>query len=77
MSDVPFHAAHFEAYFAPTSRSRMTKFFRASESLGESAGKKWSHNLPFLFIFADFALQNIVETTLPDGIETSGLRAYR
>ena len=22
--------------------------------------------------FADFALQNIVETTLPDGLETSG-----
>ena len=24
-------------------------------------------------VFADFALQNIVETTLPDGLETSGL----
>ena len=29
------------------------------------------------FFFADFALQNIVETTLPDGLETSGRRAYR
>jgi hypothetical protein len=28
------------------------------------------------FFFADFALQNMVETTLPDGIETSGQRAY-
>ena len=28
-------------------------------------------------IFADFALQNKVETTLPDGLETSGWRAYR
>ena len=27
--------------------------------------------------FADFALQNMVETTLPDGLETSGRRAYR
>jgi hypothetical protein len=24
--------------------------------------------------FADFALQNMVETTLPDGLETSGRR---
>ena len=29
------------------------------------------------FFFADFALQNMVETTLPDGLETSGQRAYR
>ena len=28
-------------------------------------------------VFADFALQNMVETTLPDGLETSGLRAFR
>ena len=26
---------------------------------------------------ADVALQNMVETTLPDGLETSGRRAYR
>ena len=26
---------------------------------------------------ADFALQNMVETTFPDGLETSGQRAYR
>ena len=26
--------------------------------------------------FADFALQNMVETTLPDGTETSGRRVY-
>ena len=41
--DVPFHVLDFEAYFAPTSRSRMSKFFRDSESLGKSNGKKWSH----------------------------------
>ena len=29
------------------------------------------------FLFADFALQNMVETTLPDGLETSGQRSYR
>ena len=29
------------------------------------------------FVVADFALQNMVETTLPDGLETSGQRAYR
>ena len=27
--------------------------------------------------FADFALQNMVETTLPDGLDTSGRRVYR
>ena len=27
--------------------------------------------------FADFTLQNMVETTLPDGLKTSGRRAYR
>jgi hypothetical protein len=30
-----------------------------------------------LYFLADFALQNMVETTLPDGLETSGQRAYR
>ena len=36
----PFHVVDFEAYFAPTSQSRMSKIFRDSESLGKSAGKK-------------------------------------
>ena len=27
--------------------------------------------------FADLALQNMMETTLPDGLETSGQRVYR
>ena len=30
-----------------------------------------------VFFFADFALQNMVETTLPGGLETSGQRVYR
>ena len=30
-----------------------------------------------LVFFADFALQNMVETTLPNGLETSGRRVYR
>ena len=29
------------------------------------------------FFFADFTLQNMVKTTLPDGLETSGQRVYR
>ena len=74
----------FNGLFAPTSRSRMSNIFRDSESLGKSNGKKWSHIQTFLFgsglksprkkkfFFADFALQNMVETTLPDGLETSG-----
>ena len=60
------------------------------ESLGKSSGKKWSHIWTFLFenclksprkkkkcFLADFALQNMVETTLTDGLETSGRRGYR
>ena len=87
---VPFRVVYFEAYFAPTSRNRMSKIFRYLESLGKSAGKKWSQNWTFLlgsglklprkkkfFFFTDFALQNMVETTLPDGLETSGRRVYR
>ena len=34
---VPFHVGFFEAYYAPSSRNRMTKMFRDSESLGKSA----------------------------------------
>ena len=61
----------------------MTKIFRDSESLGKSAGNKWSQNGTFVLgsglelLIADFALQNMVETTLPDGLETSGRRVYR
>ena len=29
------------------------------------------------FFFDDFTLQNMAETTLPDGLETSGQRAHR
>jgi hypothetical protein len=56
---------------------------------GKSNGKKWSQIGTFFFrsgikspkknsfFLADFALQNKVETTLPDGLETSGPWAYR
>ena len=79
----------FQRLFAPTSWSRMSNIFRDLESFGKSNGKKWSRIWTFLFesclkssrnffcFFADFALQNMVETTLPDGLETSGQRAYR
>ena len=74
---------------APTSGSRMSNIFRDLESLGKSNGKKmvadwnilvwkWSKiaaQYKKMFFFADFALQNMVETTLPDGLETSGQRA--
>ena len=59
------------------------------QSIGKSNGKKWSQIWEFLFesclkstrkknivFFADLALQNMVETTLPDGLETSGRRVY-
>ena len=85
----PFHVLDFEAYFAPISRSRMSKICRASESLGKSAGRKGSQNWTFLLgsclksprkkkvFFSWFSLQNMVETPLPHGIENSGRRAYR
>ena len=75
--DIPF-----KRLFAPTSRSRMSNLFRDSESLGKSNGKKWSEIWTFLFESnlksprKNFALQNKVETMLPDGLETSGRRAY-
>ena len=80
----------FNGLFALTSRSRMSNIFRDSESLGKCNGKKWSHIQTFLFgsglksprekkffLCADFALQNMLKTTLPDGLETSGRRVYR
>ena len=41
---------------------------------------KWSKiaaRKKVFFVVADFALQNMVETTLPDELETSGQRVYR
>ena len=73
---VRFHVLDFEAYFAPTSQSWMSKFFRdlcwkeVVSELNIFVGK-WSK------IAADFALQNMVETTLPDELETSGRNVYR
>ena len=80
----------FNGLFAPTSSSGMSNIFRDSESLGKSNGKKWSHIRIFLFesglksprkkkffLCADFALQNMLETTLTDGLEASGQRVYR
>ena len=71
----------FKRLFTPTSRSWMSNIFRDSECLGkrfEIFVWKWSkiakqRKIVFL---ADFALQNKVETTIPDGLETSGQRAY-
>ena len=82
---VPFRVVYFEAYFAPTSRSRMSKLFRDSESLGKSAGKKWSQNWTFLlgsglklphkkkfFLFADFALFCLEELVWSPSYYTRG-----
>ena len=40
---------------------------------------KWSKIAAqnIFFVVADFTLQNMVETTLPDGLETPGRKAYR
>ena len=79
----------FKLLFAPTSWSQLSNIFRDSESLEKSSEKKWSQIWTFLFgsglkspktkqvFLADFALHNMVETTLPDEFETSGRRAYR
>ena len=79
----------FKCLFAPTFQSRMSNIIKDSESLGKSNGKKWSQIWTFLFesclksprkksffFLADFAWQNMVETKLPNGLETSGWRAY-
>ena len=77
-------SVHFWGTVAPTSWNRMSNIFRDSESLGKSSGNKWSQIWTFLFENclksprrADFALQKMLETTLPDGLQTSGRRAYR
>ena len=75
----------FKHLFSPTSQSRMSNIFRDSESLGKNKGNKWSQMRIFLFgsglkspqKMADFALQNMVETTLHNGLETSGQYEYR
>ena len=79
----------FKRLFAPTYRSRMSNIFRDLELLGKSNGKsglRLEHCCLEVvlncqtkkknFFWADFALQKKVETTLLDGLETSGQRAY-
>ena len=78
----------FNGLFAPTSRSQMSNIFLRFGILGEKYWKevashlnifvwKWSKvaSQKKVYFFADFALQNMVETRLPDGLETSGQRA--
>ena len=67
----------------------MSQIFRDSESSGKSAGNSglgiehfcWEVVLNCcvkkFFFFADYALQNMMETMLPNGLETSGQRVYR
>ena len=70
---APFHVVYFEAYFAPTSRSRMSEFGILGEKCWKEVVSEWTIFVGMWskiaaqkkFLFADFALQNIVETTLP------------
>ena len=78
----------FNCLFAPTSQSHMSNIFKDSESFRKSNEKKWFQIRTFLLgsglklprkkklFFANFALINKVETTLPDGLETSGQRMH-
>ena len=61
-------------------------FFVIQNPWGENKEKKWSQIWTLLFgsglkspkksFLADFALQNMIETMLSDGLETSGQRVY-
>ena len=77
----------FKRLFAPTSQSRVSNIFKESESLGkvmEMSGLMFEHFCLKMVqnrrakkvFFANFALQNMVKTTLSDGLETSGQRVY-
>ena len=37
----------------------------------------WQNNIYIYIFFGYFSLQNMVETTLPDGLENSGQSVYR
>ena len=75
--------------FAPTSRSWMSNILEIRNPWGkvmERSGLTIKHfSLEVVsnrrakksLFLADFSLQNMVETTLPDGLETSGRRKYR
>ena len=74
----------FKRLFAPTSQSRMSNIFRDSESLGKEVVSdlnifvwEWSKMAAKKKVSFFVTLQNMVETTIPDGLETSGRRAYR
>ena len=67
----------------------MSNISRDFESFGKSSGKEvvsdWRTftnkeckiTAEKKLVFADFPVQSMVETTLLDGLETSGQRAYR
>ena len=77
----------FKRLFAPTSPPLCPIFLEIRNPWGkERSGLTFEHfrwkvvlncRAKKSLLFADFALQNMVETTLPDGLETSGQRAYR
>ena len=74
----------FKRLFAPTSRSQMSNILEIRNPWGkvmDRSGLRLEHfclkivkncRAKKSFCFADFALQKMVETMLPDGLETSG-----
>ena len=47
------------------------------EIVSFGSGLKLPNNKQCFFFMADFALQNMVDTTLPDGLGTFGRKAHR
>ena len=80
---------HLNVFLPPLPEIGCPIFLEIRNPWGNSNGKKWSQIRTFLFenclkssrkkkfFFADFASQNMGETTLPNGLGTSGQRAYR
>ena len=66
----------FNGLFAPTSQIRCPIFLEIRNHWGKVKERSGLTFEQFVFC-ADFALQNMLETTLPDGLETSGRRVYR
>ena len=83
----PFSCGRFWGLFCPHFPKSDVKFLEIQNPWGkvlERSGLriehffgKWSKIAAWFFLKADFVLQNMVETTLLDGLKTSGRRVYR
>jgi hypothetical protein len=79
----------FQRLFAPLPKVGCPEFIEIRNSWGkvmERSGLRYehfylevvsNHRAKKNSFFADFAVQNMLKTTLPDGLETSGQRASR